>query len=107
MFGSHLVLFGHWWDFFLMIKPGTLHTAQEALDKMGVGAAHGAEAAGHAAEHVSNYTAGFTLPGLLEIGTMLGFLALFFFVTLSQMAKVSLRPKNDPFLPESLHHHVQ
>jgi len=107
VFVSLLVLFGHWWDFFLMIKPGTLHTAQEALEKMGVGAAHGAEAAGHAAEHASTYTAGFTLPGLLEIGTMLGFLALFFFVTLSQMAKVSLRPKNDPFLPESLHHHVQ
>jgi hypothetical protein len=58
-----------------MIKPGTLHTAHEALAKMGDHGAHGAhEAAGHAAEHTSHFVEGFTIPGLLEIGTMLGFL---------------------------------
>ena len=100
-----LVLFGHWWDFFLMIKPGTLHTAHEALAKMGDHGAH--EAAGHAAEHASHFVEGFTIPGLLEIGTMLGFFGLFVYFIFGQLAKVSLRPTNDPLLPESLHHHVQ
>ena len=110
-FVCSLVLFGHWWDFFMMIKPGSLHTAHEAIEKMGPSAGHaighGAEEAGHAAEHVSTFTEGFTIPGLLELGTMLGFLALFVFFALNQLTKLSLRPKNDPLLPESLHHHVQ
>lgn len=105
VFVCTIVLFGHWWDFFQMIKPGTLHTAHDAMGKTG----HSAEAdvAGHALEHTSNFVAGFTIPGLLELGTMLGFLALFMYVSFTQMAKVSLKAKNDPFLPESLSHHVQ
>lgn len=98
-----LVIFGHWWDFFLMIKPGTLHTAHEALAKMEGG--HGAVTEG--AEHASRFVSGFTLPGLLEIGTMLGFFGLFVYVTFVQLGKLSLKPKHDPLLPESLHHHVQ
>jgi hypothetical protein len=44
--------------------------------------------------------------GLIEIGTMLGFLGAFLFVTFSELTKASLVPKNDPMIPETLHHHI-
>jgi hypothetical protein len=100
---SMIVLLGHWVDFFLMIKPGALITANHALH-------HADEAShadhGHAGEHVSNFVSGFTMPGLLELGTFLGFLGLFLFVALSALSRAALVPKNDPYLNESLHHHV-
>lgn len=95
-FVSFLVFVGHWWDFFLMIKPGVLHTAHAAM-------AHGAEG-GHAAH--GGITPGFSFPGLLELGTMLGFLGGFLYFVLGQMTKASLQPKNDPYIAESLQHHV-
>jgi hypothetical protein len=97
VFVAIMVFFGHWWDFFLMIKPGVWHTAHEAA------AHHAAEAAHHGA---SSFVAGFTIPGLLELGTMLGFVAGFAYFAFSQMAKASLVPQNDPFLEESMHHQV-
>ena len=99
VFASIILFLGHWWDFFLMIKPGALHTAHEVM-------AHGAEHGAEAAHHAAGFTAGFTIPGLLEVGTMLGFLGLFLFFVFNQMTKASLEPKNDPYLEESLHHHV-
>ena len=87
IFTSIVVFFGHWLDFFLMIKPGVLHTASH----------------GHAHE---GFTAGFTIPGLLELGTMVGFLSLFLFVILTVLTRSPLKAKNDPFLEESLRHHV-
>jgi hypothetical protein len=123
-----LVFLGHWMDFFLMIKPGVLHTSHELAGHgdHGHGAVgHGAEAAGHAgghgaehaatavadhaahgAETVSNIVSGFTFPGLLEIGTMLGFLGLFGFVVFNVLSKSNLTSEKDPYLQESLHHHV-
>lgn len=107
-----IVVLGHWWDYFLMIKPGALITASHhGHDDHGHGAeaAHGAvEAAGHGhgAEHVSDFLFGYTFPGFLELGTFLGFLALFLFVAFNSMSKASLVPENDPYLGESLHHHV-
>jgi hypothetical protein len=107
-FVAIVVLLGHWVDYFLMIKPGALITRNHAL-------AHGAEAhgtdtpghdAGHAAEHVSSFVSGFTMPGLLELGTFIGFLGLFLYVALTVLSKSSLVPKNDPYLDESIHHHV-
>jgi hypothetical protein len=94
---SIIVLVGHWLDFFLMLKPGILHTSHEV--------AHHAEGAADAAHH-GGFTAGFTIPGLLEIGTFLGFGALFLFVFFTAFSKAALVPKNDPYLEESLHHHV-
>lgn len=103
---SIIVLLGHWVDFFLMIKPAALITASHA----GHGhedAGHAVDAhGGHAVEHVSNFVDGFTFPGLLELGTFIGFLGLFFFVSLYSLSKAALVPKNDPYLEESLHHHV-
>jgi uncharacterized membrane protein len=122
-----VVFLGHWLDFFLMIKPGVLHTAHE-IGGHGAHGAHGgahghdaghgvveaaghaAEAAGHgahaAAEHASSIVSGFTFPGLLELGTMLGFLGLFGFVVFSVLGKNKLTSVKDPYLEESLHHHV-
>ena len=44
--------------------------------------------------------------GFTEIGTMIGYLGLFIFVTLTELSKAALVPKNHPMLAESLHHHI-
>ena len=56
--------------------------------------------------HAVEFKSGYTLPGLLEIGTFLGFLGGFLFFILSQLTRVRLEPKNDPYLEESIHHHT-
>jgi len=104
---SIIVFFGHWWDFFQMIKPGAYQTAQEALAHHAGAAAHATEGAHEAGHHAaSSIVMGFTIPGLLEIGTMLGFLAFFIYFAFSRMAKAPLQPVNDPYLAESLQHHT-
>ncbi len=112
VFTAAIVFLGHWIDFFQMIKPGVYHTAQEV---MGHGSHGGAETAagegGHgaveaAAHHGSGFVAGFTIPGLLELGIMLGFLAFFAYFVFDRMSKAALAPEKDPYLGESLHHHV-
>jgi hypothetical protein len=110
-----IVLIGHWIDYFLMIKPGVLHTAHELMgghDAHG-SVEHGGEAVaqavahgGEAVEHASSFLVGFTIPGLLELGTFLGFAALFAFFFLTQLSKAPLVAKGDPYIDESLHHHV-
>lgn len=96
-----LVFFGHWLDFFLMIKPGARHTAMETIAHMH-GESHGAEGGEHALE----FAMGFTIPGLLEIGIMIGFLGGFLYFVFNRLSKAPLRPANDPFLNEGEHHHV-
>lgn len=96
VFAAIIVFIGHWFDYFQMIKPGVLHTAHEV---MAHGAEHGTEG-GHGLE----FTMGFMFPGLLEFGTMIGFLGFFIFFVFSRLAKASLNPANDPYLAESLHH---
>jgi hypothetical protein len=98
-FVSIAVFFGHWLDFFLMIKPGARITAMEA-------AAHAEGAAHEAGAHATEFAMGFSLPGLLEFGTMIGFLSLFLYIVLTRLSQASLTPKNDPYLEESLHHEV-
>jgi hypothetical protein len=44
--------------------------------------------------------------GFIEIGTAIGYLGLFLFVTLTELSKAALVPKNHPMLAESLHHHI-
>ncbi|MCB0596092.1 MAG: hypothetical protein H6557_20325 [Lewinellaceae bacterium] len=110
VFTSIVVLFGHWLDFFQMIKPGARLTALEAMAHHAGEHGHEvADAAGHA-EMVGGslpFAMGFTIPGFLEIGTGLGFLALFAYVAFDRLTKAALLPKNDPYLAESLHHHVE
>ena len=44
--------------------------------------------------------------GFVEIGTMIGYLGLFLFVTLTELSKAALLPKNHPMVSETLHHHI-
>lgn len=44
--------------------------------------------------------------GFFEIGTFLGFLGLFIYLTLNAFTKASFLPKNHPFLEESKHMHI-
>jgi hypothetical protein len=98
VFVSIVVFIGHWLDFFLMLKPGILHTMHELSAQSG---AH-MDMAGHA-----GFTAGYSLPGFLEFGTMIGFLGFFLYFSFSMLTKSGLVPKNDPYLAESVHHHVE
>jgi Ni/Fe-hydrogenase subunit HybB-like protein len=95
MFISCVLVFSHWLDFFLMLKPGILHTAQE----LSAGAEGGAS-------HMVGFTPGFTLPGFTEVGTFIGFLGLFFFFVFNRLEKASLVPRRDPYLMESISHHT-
>ena len=121
MIVSVVVFFGHWMDYFLMIKPGVLHTAHELsglshgghgghgeVEAHGAasGGEHGEAMAGHVMDHADHAAAGFTLPGFLELGTMVGFVCLFLLVFYHFLSKADLVSKNDPYLSESLHHHV-
>jgi len=136
-FASAIVFFGHWFDYFNMIKPAareslehmthhdaghgdeehaTMSTADHGDDHAAANHdshAHGDDhaAAGHGEEHASTrvflpYKAGYTVPGLLEIGIFLGFLGGFLFFVFSSLAKAPLEPKKDPYFEESLHHHT-
>ena len=44
--------------------------------------------------------------GFVEIGTMIGYLGLFIFVTLKELTKAALVPKHHPMLSESIQHHI-
>lgn len=66
---------------------------------------HGEESHGGHDDHGSDFVMGFHFPGLIEIGTFLGFIGLFMFIVLGTLAKASLAPKNDPFFAESDNHH--
>ena len=56
--------------------------------------------------YTPDMTAGFGIPGFLEIGTFLGFAALFVWFVFSRLGEASLIPENDPYLEETLHHHA-
>ena len=172
IFVSVVVFLGHWWDYFYMIKPGVLETAQHishihhghgdgehghgsiyygegnalligyedkgdeqghdkhSHDKQGH-ESHGHEAHGHDGEHHGAAHGGehhdeahghehgghghgegespfygFVIPGFLEIGTMLGFLGLFFWFVWGRLASAPLDPLNDPYAEESVNHHT-
>ena len=100
-FVATAVFFGHWLDFFMMIKPGIY----EAMHAHGGHAVTISDAA-HGAAHGPTMELGWHLPGLLEIGTMLGFLGLFLFIAFTTLSKAPLMAKNDPYMGESLHHHA-
>lgn len=71
-----------------------------------VGQAEGEQSAAdaHGADDWKTFKLGYTIPGLEEIGVMIGFLSLFLFFFFGQLQKASLLPFRDPYLEESLHH---
>lgn len=169
-FVAAIVFFGHWWDYFYMIKPGariaafeakelaegghnkhhdaapisgaaheeaphadasadaaahgdstahtstdaahdTEHPAPAAAAAAAPTAAHGDEGHGdphgeahHGVGEPHSFKMGFTIPGLEELGVMVGFLSLFLFFFFRQLERSSLVPMKDPYLEESLHH---
>jgi hypothetical protein len=179
-FVAAIVFFGHWWDYFYMIKPGARiaafeakelvegthgkshdaapmsgakheeaakpaeHATEQSASEHATEAAHGDSAVEHtstdaahsggAEEHSAaeasaapasdhgegggrgdahgggeatepnSFRLGFTIPGLEELGVMIGFLSLFIFFLFRQLERASLVPAKDPFLEESLHH---
>ncbi len=106
---SLLTFFGHWWDFFYMIKPGVVINAGGHADHGAGDHSDGHEVLGAAAdhgEHASSFMAGYTLPGLLELGIFIGFLSLFIYFVFMKLKEASLVPENDPYMKESVHHHV-
>lgn len=74
-----------------------------AHDDHGHGDGHDAgHGDGHHAE--PQFLMGVHFPGALEIGTMLGFLGLFLFITFSSLSRAPLYPPNDPYIMESEHY---
>jgi len=73
----------------------------------GGGETHAEGGEGHGESHAEgpgSFKLGFSVPGLEEIGVMLGFLSLFLFFFFGQLERASLVPLKDPYLEESLHH---
>lgn len=132
---SIIVFFGHWIDSFQMLKPGILHTSHEighaeaspkdhgtiglestghsktdaahsAHKADGPESGHGSTGAHHEVEAHHGPGIGYSIPGLADIGLLIGFVALYFATTMHFLSKAPLVPRNDPYLQESLHHHV-
>ncbi len=80
-----LTFLGHWLDIYLQVKPYVAEATAELTGQQ---------------HHV------FPFPNIVEFGVMIGFLSLFLFVTFKCLSKANLVPENDPYLEESLHHHV-
>jgi len=79
----------------------TVTTNTEASE---AGMASGEHGEGHDEMGWKSFQLGYTIPGLEELGVMIGFLSLFLFFFFGQLAKSSLLPLRDPYLEESLHH---
>ena len=87
IFMCTLILVGHWLDFYMMAKTGVYYELNH-----------------HLGVHNPEFMMGFNFPGLIEVGTMIGFLGLFIFVVFSSLGKANLIPTNDPFVGETLTH---
>ena len=90
MFMAIVIFIGHWLDFYIMVIPGAMVTA-----------GHHAAASGHGA-HDAIYGS----IGLMEIGTTIGFLGLFAYITQLFLSRSPLVVKNHPMMEESLHHAI-
>lgn len=80
-----LTFFGHWLDMYLNLKPYVAEVVHHLNGKT------------HEV---------FPFPDLLELGSMIGFLSLFMYFVFRALSSVDLLPSNDPYLDESIHHHV-
>ncbi|MFM2267254.1 MAG: hypothetical protein RL757_695 [Bacteroidota bacterium] len=57
-------------------------------------------------EYAPQLVDGIFVPGFAELGTFCFFAGLFLYLVFLQMSRASLIPGGDPYLDESLHHHV-
>ena len=94
MFMSAVIFIGHWLDFYIMVVPGSMVTASH----------HATAHAGAGAHGVHELIYGSI--GLMEIGTTIGFLGLFAYITQLYLSKSPLVVKNHPMMEESLHHSI-
>ncbi|MBP6512310.1 MAG: quinol:cytochrome C oxidoreductase [Bacteroidia bacterium] len=101
MFMSIVIFVGHWLDFYIMVVPGSMVTATHALAAHGADAAHAAH--GAAAAHHELLIGSI---GWMEVGTTIGFIGLFAYITQHYMSKSPLVVKNHPMMEESLHHAI-
>lgn len=100
----------------LPANSGSQGVDPDAVDDQHKTSSHDASKDGHGAEIRGNepgdghavdakgFMPGFTLPGFLELGTLIGFLSLFLFFFFNKLSRVSLVPWKDPYLEESKHH---
>ena len=105
-FVAGLVLIGHWIDFFLMLKPGIMHSAHAAHGDSDHMHEVAEQAAHHGSAHGGTFEMGFTIPGFLELGTFIGFLCLFLYFVFHMLSKAPLVGENDVYIEESKHHHT-
>lgn len=123
-FVSVMVIFGHYLDFFQMVmvepmavpKHGAHHEDHAKLNEQNSGeSVLYAEAGGHSDvklvaethdDHGSHDIKTYASLGLAELFMFLGFLALFLFITFNSLSGKELEITEDPFLEESLHHHI-
>ena len=106
VFVSVVLVFGHWFDYFLMLKPGILHTTHAMSGDHGHGDAGHGDLLHGAVESAQHVVGGFAAPGFLELGTFIGFLGFFLLFSYHAMRRANLEPRRDPYYEESLHHHV-
>ena len=99
MFVSIVIFIGHWLDFYLMIIPGSMVTA-------GHHAGAHAEAAHAAHEVAAAHGPLIGSIGWMEVGTTIGFIGLFAYITQHFLSKAPLVVKNHPMMEESLHHSI-
>lgn len=86
-------------------KPVVSEAAMKQEATAAHGDAHHGDEHGAEAHHGDkSFKLGFTIPGIQELGILIGFLSLFLFMFFRQLASVSLVPLRDPYLEESLHH---
>jgi len=105
IFVSVMLIFGHFIDFFQMIKPGVRRGMVHHDHAAGDHAAITVDTASNA-DFYLEFASGWTLPGLLEIFIFLGFLALFMYNAFFRLAQAQLEPSHDPYMEESRHHHT-
>lgn len=102
MFMSGVIFIGHWIDFYLMVIPGAMVNAGHHAAAHGAAdASHGAAGAAHGGHDLLIGSI-----GLMEIGTLIGFLGLFAYITQLFLSKSPLVVKNHPMMEESLHHAI-
>lgn len=80
-----LTFIGHWLDMYINLKPYVAEGVHHLTGK---------------AHEV------FPFPNIFEVGSMIGFLCLFMYFVLNSLSSVDLLPANDPYLEESINHHV-